>query len=97
MNTALIIQNLKCGGCSKQIISKLNQIEGVSNPKVDVDHCTVDIDYTDEEQLDKVVQTLKQMGYPLIAQENTLLDKSKSYLSCMIGRTKSETTTEGTQ
>jgi len=84
-----VIQNLKCGGCSNQIKSKLQQIEGVSNIQVNVENSTVYFDYDKETKLKEVTTTLHQMGYPLYDDQNTLLDKTKSYVSCMIGRTKS--------
>jgi len=90
MNIEFIIQNLKCGGCSNQITNKLSQIEGVNEVEVNVAQNSVSFNYASENELIKVVNALKQMGYPLIEQANTMLDKTKSYVSCMIGRTKSK-------
>lgn len=82
------IQNLKCGGCSQQIKSKLSQLKGVSDVQVNVENGTVYFDYEEESILEMVSYLLQQMGYPLSKDENTLLAKTKSYVSCMIGRTK---------
>lgn len=90
MKTEFIIQNLKCGGCSNQITNKLSQIEGVTEVQVQVEQSSVSFNYTRENELVEVVSSLKQMGYPLIEQANTLLDMTKSYVSCIIGRTKSK-------
>lgn len=83
-----IIQNLKCGGCEQQILSKLEAIDGITNVQIDQEHCAVSFDYTSKDLLDTVAQSLQKMGYPLMESPNTLLDKTKSYISCMIGRSK---------
>ncbi len=89
MNSKMyVIQNLKCGGCSNQITSKLQDIKGVSNIQVNVESSTVYFDYDKETNLEEVATTLQGMGYPLADDQNTLLYKTKSYVSCIIGRVK---------
>lgn len=90
MNNSMtfLIQNLKCGGCEKQIISKLEAIKGISNVQIDQEQGAVNFDFSNKDLLGIVVQSLQKMGYPLIEQHNSLLDKTKSYISCMIGRSK---------
>jgi len=82
------IQNLKCGGCATQIISKLSKLDGVSNVIVDEQSSTVSFDNMDTDDLQDVIRTLNELGYPLIDAENSLKQKAKSYASCMVGRMK---------
>lgn len=81
----LKVVNIKCGGCEQSIISSLEK-EGLSNIKVDVANQTVEFE-GDEAIAGK---KLAEMGYPEegSAQAKSLAKKAKSYLSCMIGRTK---------
>lgn len=84
----ITIQNLKCGGCSAQIISKLSQIKDVDNISVDELSSTVSFDYVSEQAIQEVSEVLAEMGYPEFDEKNSLGKKAKSYLSCMVGRVK---------
>lgn len=87
-NAQLKIQNLKCGGCEAQIKNQLEKIGSISNLVVDVDNGTIEFKYESIEAINLVKMKLKQMGYPLEGTENTLGNQAKSYVSCLIGRTK---------
>jgi len=82
------IQNLKCGGCAHTIITSLEEINNISNVKLNVNESEVSFSCltTDEEQV--VYNQLKNLGYPIIDDENTLGLKAKSYISCAIGKIK---------
>jgi len=82
------IQNMKCEGCCTQIKGKLSKIKGIKNIKLDVKENTISFTYTRMEALDQVKQILLKMGYPLSDNPNSFASISKSYLSCMIGKTK---------
>ena len=86
MKTSLKIQNIKCGGCSKGIASKLLNISGIH--QVDVDHTTseVSFSYTSAYDLATVERTLVHMGYPPEGMDNPLSSKAKSFVSCAIGK-----------
>jgi len=86
MNTTLAIQNLKCGGCANTIITRLNNINGIDNVVVDNDTNTVSFDYTDESILNKAMDLLSKLGYPVEGEQNPLIKKAKSYVSCAVGR-----------
>lgn len=86
--TTITIQNLKCGGCATQIISKLSQIEGISNVSVDELTSTVTFEYETDKGLEEVSNTLTEIGYPQFDESNSLGTKAKSYLNCMVGRVK---------
>jgi len=77
--------NIKCGGCEQGIISAL-QKQGLKNIKVDVANQLVEFE-GDYEVAKKV---LTKLGYPEATsqQAKSLGKKAKSYLTCMIGRTK---------
>lgn len=86
MITTLTIQNLKCGGCANTIITKLSNINGIDNVKVDNNNDTVTLNYTNESILNKSIDLLSQLGYPIAGEQNPLIKKAKSYVSCAVGR-----------
>jgi copper chaperone CopZ len=80
------IQNLKCGGCANTIVNKLTEIEGIENVKVNEETSEVSFDMQSGEHLEQVVTRLSEIGYPIAGDENTLMKKAKSYVSCAVGR-----------
>lgn len=86
MQTSVEIQNLKCGGCANTITNKLNMLEDVSNVLVDVENSTVSFNYETKVVFEEVKTTLTKLGYPLVDEKNTLGRKTKSYISCAMGR-----------
>ncbi|WP_053972238.1 heavy-metal-associated domain-containing protein [Mangrovimonas sp. ST2L15] len=86
MKTAIIVQNLKCGGCAKTIISKVSEIQNISDVEVDVMQSKVSFHSNSEADSLKVKETLKSLGYPSIDEENGLTAKAKSMVSCMTGK-----------
>ena len=86
MKTTLRIQNLKCGGCAHTIISKLNELKGISDISVEQEEDTVSFLYKDQDNLIEAAELLAKLGYPVDGYSNTLARKAKSYLSCAIGR-----------
>jgi copper chaperone CopZ len=86
MKTQLEIQNLKCGGCANTITNGLNGLEGVSQVTVDQENAIVSFEINEESQLDFVKVKLHDMGYPVVGDDNKILTKAKSYVSCAIGR-----------
>lgn len=82
------IQNMKCEGCCTQIKKKLSKIRGIKNIKSNLKEDSISFTYTRMEALNQVQQILLKMGYPLIDKPNTFEHISKSYISCMIGKTK---------
>lgn len=83
------VQNLKCQGCSNRIKEKLSQIPGIQNVALNIDDDQVTFSYNSFGIPEKVQRILKSLGYPLMDEHNSLTDKAASYVSCMIGRTKS--------
>ncbi|WMI65716.1 heavy-metal-associated domain-containing protein [Aestuariibaculum sp. YM273] len=86
MQTTIIIQNLKCGGCAKTITNNLNSIDGISNLDVDVNKSSVSFDCNDEVEVVKVKTKLKALGYPSIEDDNNFSSKAKSFVSCATGK-----------
>lgn len=86
MKISLSIQNLKCGGCAKTITDKLLDINDVSNVQVDTTLNTVSLNYSQESTLENVKNVLRNIGYPIFGEENTLGKKVKSYVSCAVGK-----------
>lgn len=80
------IQNLKCGGCVNQIKQKLKEIEGISTLSLNVDRSIICFAYEHLNVLESVKNKLRDMGYPIDNETNTIREKTQSYVSCMIGR-----------
>lgn len=82
----LTVENIKCNGCMTTITKGLLSLEGVlSVNKIDNEAQTIDISTRDEMDLELVYNKLNKMGYPKPG-ENNLLEKSKSMVSCAIGK-----------
>nr|WP_299382621.1 heavy metal-associated domain-containing protein [Allomuricauda sp.] len=86
MRSKIQIQNLKCTGCAHTIKTKLESFQGISGVDVDVDTAVVTIDHKDMVTKESIQQKLKHLGYPVAQDENGILSKAKSYLSCAVGR-----------
>jgi len=84
MSTINVV-NIKCGGCEQGIISALEK-QGLKNIKVDVANQKVDF----EGDFNTAKEVLTKLGYPEATsqQAKSFGKKAKSYLTCMIGRTK---------
>jgi len=86
MTSVIPIQNLKCGGCVKTIISKLEEILTITNVSVSVASSSVKFEVSDQEDITTVKNKLKSIGYPSIDQGNSILSKAKSFVSCATGK-----------
>jgi copper chaperone CopZ len=84
--TIINVINVKCGGCEKSITEKLEE-NGFEEVQVNVEKQTVSFEKGDAE---KAKEILNKMGYPerTSNEAKSLLKKAKSYLSCIIGKTK---------
>ncbi|WP_456437279.1 heavy-metal-associated domain-containing protein [Psychroserpens sp.] len=83
------IQNLKCGGCAHTIITRLEELEGISNVVVDNDAHSVHFSYNKTKELESVMTLLSTLGYPAEGESNPLTKKAKSFVSCAVGRLNS--------
>lgn len=81
----LNVVNIKCGGCQHRIVEKL-QDAGFSNVSVDADAQTV----TFAGDADLAGRILQKIGYPKAGSKAaaSLTRKAKSYISCLIGKSK---------
>jgi copper chaperone len=86
MTSIIPIQNLKCGGCAKTIIAKLEEISSVTNVSVNVETSSVSFDAVKQEDITTVKTKLKSIGYPSIDEENSVLSKARSFVSCATGK-----------
>ena len=86
MKTSIIVQNLKCGGCAHTISTKLSEIKSISNLNVDVEESEISFEYFNENDILQVKGKLKALGYPSIDDDNDLMLKAKSFVSCATGK-----------
>jgi len=86
MNTSIVVQNLKCGGCANTITTKLSTITNISNLQIDLDQSKLSFNYLNEGDLLQVKEKLKQLGYPTVEDSNSSISKAKSFVSCATGK-----------
>ena len=86
MKTTLKIQNLKCGGCANTIITKISNIDQISDVNVNVEESTVTFTSISEEEVENVKNKLSALGYPIEGDNNSVISKAKSYVSCATGK-----------
>ncbi len=88
--TTINILNLKCNGCANTIKKGLLSIEGVNEVEVTLENSEIKINEVSEEIFNSVKEKLSKMGYPEVGDANTLLHKTKSFVSCATGKMSSE-------
>ena len=89
MKTTLEIQNLKCGGCTNTIITRINSLENVTDVTVNNENHTVTFIHKDDTTLQETINLLSKLGYPIVGENNSLNKKAKSFVSCAVGRMNS--------
>lgn len=88
MKASIIVQNLKCGGCVNTITTKLSTIGNISDLLVDKDKSRVSFTYQSDIDLKVVKDKLVSLGYPTVDDENSIVTKAKSVVSCATGKLK---------
>lgn len=85
------VNNIRCGGCANTITKALES-EGFSGIDVDLscEPRKVTVDIVDEALVAQFKAILRNLGYPLVNEENGFIDsttlKAKSVVSCAIGK-----------
>lgn len=79
----ILVENIKCVGCVSTLKKKLLESKGVEDVQVDIEEGKVTL--TGSPNREEVVQKLDSLGYPEIG-KNTFLKKSKSMVSCAVGK-----------
>jgi copper chaperone len=88
VKTTIYIQNLKCGGCAATIKDRLSKLKNISNVMVYQEYDSVIFEYFQNHDLENVKKELSNLGYPQHSENNSLLKKAKSFVSCAMGRIK---------
>ncbi|MCG2431084.1 heavy-metal-associated domain-containing protein [Aequorivita xiaoshiensis] len=89
MKNSITVQNLKCGGCANTITKNLSNFESIREVQVDVESSTVSFESADTEEISRVKEKLKSLGYPSLEDDNSLTSKAKSFVSCATGKMSS--------
>ncbi|MBK7665956.1 MAG: heavy-metal-associated domain-containing protein [Sphingobacteriaceae bacterium] len=101
METQIIVDNLKCGGCAATIKKELKKLTGIIDVKVIPEQSEVDVSYNDSANLNLVKERLNELGYPVNGTDQGGLEKIttnlKSYVSCAIGRLSKDEETDKSQ
>jgi len=82
------VQNMKCNACAARIHEKLSSVAGLSDIKIDLEEGSIQFNYSHQDDLKAAKFLLKNLGYPLSEDENSIALISKSYVNCMIGKIK---------
>ena len=80
----IFVENIKCGGCMNSIKSALLKIKGVSVVEIDKEADKVSVEGENVER-EELINKLTALGYPEKG-SNSLMSKSKSVVSCAVGR-----------
>lgn len=86
MKEVIFIQNLKCGGCANSIRKSLLAQTGVAAVEVDLEKDAVVAETVSPDVRPHLIETLARLGYPEQGDENTMIRKAKSFVSCAMGR-----------
>jgi copper chaperone CopZ len=81
------VHNIKCGGCMNTIKKALLGINGVDQIEIQDDKETIEIHGSAAREV--VVAELARLGYPEKG-NNNLIHKTKSFVSCAVGRMSAE-------
>lgn len=91
MITVFEVANIRCGGCANTITKALKE-GGFEEVSVDLscEPRKVTADILDEAQSAHFKAILRSLGYPLIGEEEGVIDnaalKLKSFVSCAVGK-----------
>lgn len=86
MKSEIIIANLSCGGCVNTITKKIGTLEGVNRVNVNLENNTVTVEHNEKINREELSASLKKLGYPEATDENGLLTKIQSKISCAMGK-----------
>ncbi len=85
------VENMKCGGCTNTITTKLREIDGVQDVIVNIDDHQVTVISEPEIQTNfrsNVGKELARLGYPEAGSvsSNSMITKATSFVSCALGK-----------
>ena len=93
MQKTFQVENVKCGGCAATLKKKLEPLFGEVDVNLDVHPREITLKM-EEEQMPRLQQALRDIGYPLSTDKLGLIDtastKVKSFVSCAVGRMESD-------
>lgn len=92
MEAEFYVENVKCNGCKKTIIKEAEKQRNIDAIMIDISTGKVNISYSgDREILQRLKSRLQRRGYPEKGQNNNLLTKGKSFVSCALGHMNDDT------
>jgi copper chaperone len=86
------VENIKCGGCASTIRSKLEAMDGIDKIDVVIEQGIVDVKAANNTR-EAVAAKLLKLGYPETGTAEGIAAataKAKSFVSCAVGRMRSE-------
>lgn len=76
MRTTVIIQNLSCDDCKQTLVTALENINGITNYKIDVSKNSLTFDYSSHNAMEGLRYYLSKIGYP-ITKDPRILKETK--------------------
>lgn len=86
MQKSFKVLNVKCGGCANTIKEALRSEFGEVDVNLNEEPRIITLDIKDEEQEKLFRKKIRSLGYPLEDEENGVVVKAKSFISCAIGK-----------
>ena len=91
MSYEITVENIKCGGCTNTINTRLKNHDAVNDCTIDIGNGVITID-GDETHKTEIAQLLLKLGYPETGTAEGLKAakaKAKSFVSCAVGKISS--------
>jgi len=86
MRKTIKVQNLKCQGCVRTIVTELNDVPGLKSVEVEIETSMVSFDYSSPDDMPIVELKLLGLGYPPEGFDNPMITRAKSVVSCALGK-----------
>lgn len=86
MKTSIHVDHIKCEGCCNKISSELSKLDHISNVETNLSEEKVSFDYKDSSHRQKVIETLKTLGYPPKSDATDTSSGSKSFFNRMTNK-----------
>lgn len=86
MQKSFKVLNVKCGGCANTIKEALRDEFGEVDVNLNEEPRIITLEIENEDKEALLRKKMKHLGYPFEDEENGVVVKAKSFISCAIGK-----------
>jgi copper chaperone len=86
MEYAITVENIKCGGCANSVRKGLLMNKKIRKVDINIETGGIRMEAESGLDLDSIRTDLKKLGYPEKGAGNDIVTRTKSFISCAIGR-----------